>query len=61
MKRRHLQEHDRQYRVFLYVFYVSMVIMASITFFGIYSMTQEWNENGTYVMGEILVQTQVPF
>ena len=61
MKRRQLQEHDRQYRVFLYIFYVSLVMMASITFFGVYSMTQEWNENGTYVMGEILVQTQVPF
>ena len=61
MERRHLQEHDRQYRVFLYVFYACMVIMASITFFGIYSMAQDWNEEGTFIMGDILVQTQVPF
>jgi len=61
MKGRHLQEHDRQYKVFLYVFYACMVIMGSITFFGIYSMTQEWNEEGTFIMGDILVQTQIPF
>ena len=61
MEGRHLQEHDRQYKVFLYVFYACMVIMGSITFFGIFSMSQDWNEEGTFVMGEILVQTQVPF
>jgi len=61
MKGRHLQEHDRQYKVFLYVFYACMIIMGSITFFGIYSMTQEWNEEGMFIMGDILVQTQVPF
>ena len=61
MEGRHLQETDKQYKVFLYVFYACMVIMGSITFFGIYSMTQDWQEDGTYVMGEILVQTQVPF
>ena len=61
MEGRHLQEHDRQYKVFLYVFYACMVMMRSITFFGILSMTQDWQEDGTYVMGEILVQTQVPF
>ena len=61
MEGRHLQETDRQYKVFLYVFYACMVMMGSITFFGILSMTQDWQEDGTYVMGEILVQTQVPF
>jgi len=61
MKGRHLHEHDRQYKVFRYVFYACMVIMGSITFFGIYSMTQEWNEEGTFIMGDILVQTQIPF
>ena len=61
MEGRHLQETDKQYKVFLYVFYACMVIMGSITFFGIYSMTQDWQVDGTYVMGEILVQTQVPF
>ena len=38
-----------------------MIIMGSITFYGIYAMSEEWNENGMYVMGEVLVQTQVPF
>ena len=61
MKRRHLQEHDKQYKVFLYIFYVCAIMMASITFYGAYYMTQEWNENGKFVMGEVLVQTQVPF
>ena len=61
MERRHLQEHDRQYRVFLYVFYACAVVMASITFFGVYSMAQDWNEEGTFIMGDILVQTQIPF
>ena len=61
MKGRHLQEHDRQYKVFLYVFYAGMVRMGSITFFGIYSMTQEWNEEWTFIMGDNLVQTQIPF
>ena len=61
MERRHLQEHDRQYRIFLYVFYGCAVVMASITFFGIYSMAQDWNEEGTFIMGDSLVQTQVPF
>ena len=35
--------------------------MASITVFSIYSMMTEWEETGFYVMGEVLVQTQVPF
>ena len=61
MKERHLHKHDRQYKIFLYVFYACAVVMSSITFFAVYSMTQDWNENGTFVMGEILVQTQIPF
>jgi len=61
MKRRHLHESDKQYKIFLYIFYLCMIIMGSITFYGIYAMSEEWNENGMYVMGEVLVQTQVPF
>ena len=61
MKIRHLHEHDRQYRVFLFTFYACAVIMTAITIFGTVSMIQEWQEAGMYVMGEILVQTQVPF
>ena len=35
--------------------------MTSITIFGTISMIQEWQENGTYVMGEVLVGTHIPF
>lgn len=61
LEKRHLQETDSGYRVFLYIFYTCAVIMASITAYGVYGMMEEWRENGTYVMGEILVSTEVPF
>jgi len=61
MERRHLQKTDTGYRIFLYIFYVCGFIMASITAYGIYAMYVEWEQNGTYVMGEILVITEVPF
>ena len=35
--------------------------MLSILAFGVYAMLEEWNEKGTYVMGEILVTTEFPF
>jgi hypothetical protein len=35
--------------------------MISILAFGIYAMLTEWEETGTYVMGEVLVETEVPF
>ena len=35
--------------------------MVSILAFGVYAMTIEWEENGKYVMGEVLVTTEVPF
>ncbi len=34
--------------------------MASITIYGIIAMIQEWDEKGTYVMGEVLVKTEFP-
>ncbi len=58
---KHLQEEDTGYKVFLYVFYVSAAIMISITAFGFYASTLEWLENGTYVMGEVIHNTVVPF
>ena len=58
---RHLQETDRQYKVFLYVFYLCAFIMLSVTVYGTYTMVIEWEENGTYVMGESLVITHIPF
>ncbi|MFB5646167.1 MAG: hypothetical protein ACE5R3_06190 [Nitrosopumilaceae archaeon] len=61
MKTRHLNESDRAYKVYLYIFYVCAVIMASITAFGVFSMLEEWEENGTYVMGEVLNTTVIPF
>ena len=61
MERRHLQKTDTGYRIFLYIFYVCGFIMASIAVYGIYAMYVEWEENGTYVMGEVLVTTEVPF
>ena len=58
---RHLQESDRNYRVFLYVFYLCGFLMLSIFAYGLYAMLSEWAEKGTYVMGEVLVTTHVPF
>lgn len=61
MERGHLQEHDRGYRVFLYVFYACAAAMASIAAYGAYAMYEEWQQTGTYVMGEVLNTTVVPF
>ena len=61
METRHLQEKDTAYKVFLYVFYVCAFLMVSILIYGVYAMMLEWEENGTYVMGEVLVTTHVPF
>lgn len=61
MKTCHLHESDRAYKVYLYIFYVCAVIMASITIFGVFSMLEEWEKNGTYVMGEVLNTTVIPF
>lgn len=61
MEPRHLQETDTGYKIFLYIFYVCAFMMASITVYGIYAMYVEWEENGFYVMGEVLVKTEIPF
>ena len=61
MERRHLQETDTGYKIFLYIFYVCGFLMISITVYGFYAMYVEWTENGTYVMGEVLVTTEIPF
>ncbi len=61
MERKHLQETDTGYRIFLYIFYVCAFIMTSIMIYGAYAMLGEWERDGTYVMGEILVTTEVPF
>src|SRR5574337_434909 len=56
----HLHEDQSGYKIFLYIFYVCAFIMLSITIYGIYGMTEEWQKNGTYVMGEILEKTEFP-
>ena len=61
MKVRHLDKVDSGYRVYLYVFYVCGFIMASSLVFGVYVTMLEWIENGTYVMGEAIHNTTIPF
>ncbi|MEW6044326.1 MAG: hypothetical protein AB1608_08680 [Thermoproteota archaeon] len=61
MKVHHLQENERGYKIFLYIFYVCAFMMTSITVYAVYAMIEEWNEKGIYVMGEVLVKTEVPF
>ena len=61
MKSRHLEKTDLGYKVFLCIFYVCGFIMASSLVFGVYVTTIEWIENGTYVMGEAIHNTVIPF
>ena len=61
MASRHLQETDRSYKVFLYIFYVSAFIMCTIAVYGGYMMYIDWLEDGSYVMGEVLNTTVIPF
>jgi len=61
MKVNHLQQNDKAYKIFLYIFYVCGFLMLSILAFGIWAMYTEWVEKGTYVMGEVLVTTELPF
>lgn len=49
-----------EYKIFLYIFYTCIFIMATIAIYGIYEMSEEWQKNGTYVMGEILEKTEFP-
>ncbi len=61
MKSRHLEKTDAGYKVYLYIFYVCGFIMASSLVFGVYVTMIEWMENGTYVMGEAIHNTTIPF
>jgi len=61
MKPRHLEKTDTGYKVYLYIFYVCGFIMASSFVFGVYVTMIEWMENGTYVMGEAIHNTTIPF
>lgn len=57
----YLEKDQTEYKVYLYIFYVSATIMFSIFVYGVFAMLDEWAENGTYVMGEVLVKTEFPF
>lgn len=61
MKSQHLEKNDTAYKVYLYIFYVCGFIMVSSLAFGVYVTTVEWIENGTYVMGEAIHNTAIPF
>jgi hypothetical protein len=61
MKPRHLEKSDPGYKVYLYIFYICGFIMASSLVFGVYVTMIEWMENGTYVMGEAIHNTTIPF
>ena len=61
MKPRHLEKSDSGYKVYLYVFYICGFIMLSTLVFGVYVTMLEWMENGTYVMGEAIHNTAIPF
>ena len=61
MSSKHLQETDKSYKVFLYIFYLCGFIMLSSLVYGAYVTTIEWMENGTYVMGEAIHNTTIPF
>ena len=61
MKPRHLEMTDPAYKVYLYIFYVCGFIMIASLVYGVYITTLEWIENGTYVMGEAIHNTVIPF
>ena len=61
VKPRHLEKTDTGYKVYLYIFYICGFIMASSLVFGVYVTMIEWIENGTYVMGEAIHNTTIPF
>ncbi|MFM9875413.1 MAG: hypothetical protein ACKVN8_03440 [Nitrosarchaeum sp.] len=61
MNQRNLEKSDSGYKVYLYIFYVCGFIMVSSLIFGVYVTMIEWMKNGTYVMGEVIQNTFVPF
>lgn len=61
MKSQYLEKSDSGYKVYLYIFYVCGFIMVTSLVFGVYVTMMEWIENGTYVMGEVIHNTAIPF
>lgn len=60
MKENHLEKSDPAYKVFLYIFYVCMIMMGSIGIYGMVAMYDEWSQTGYYVLGQVLIDTEVP-
>jgi len=61
MSTKHLQKTDFSYKVFLYIFYLCGFIMVASLVGGVYLTMIEWMEDGTYVMGEVIHNTTIPF
>ncbi len=57
----HLERGDPGYAVYLVIFYICMAMMGSIAIYGMAAMYDEWARTGYYVLGEVLVSTEVPF
>jgi hypothetical protein len=47
--------------VYLVAFYISAIIMTSITFYALYQSIVEYASTGKIIIGEILVKTEFPF
>jgi len=61
MMETNIQKTDSGYKIFLCIFYISSFIMTAIMLYGIFHMFTEWQEKNIYVLGEILVKTEIPF
>jgi hypothetical protein len=61
MNQHYLEKSDAGYKVYLYIFYICGFIMVSSLIFGVYITMIEWMKNGTYVMGEAIQNTFIPF
>ena len=57
-----LEKDDRSARkIYLSVFYFCAIVMASITFYALYTSIEEYQKTSKVVIGEVLVNTEFPF
>ena len=61
VRQHHLDGAEPSYKIFLYIFYLCAAVMLGCFAFGVYVTTIEWLERGTYVMGEAIHNTTIPF
>ena len=61
MKPHHLEKTDTGYKVYLYIFYICGGYYGFNINFWCYATMLEWLANGTYVMGEVIHNTTIPF